>query len=212
LRKQQKIAREYEKFVNEKFGIEKDLTDKQQSLLGSARKILAKRKATKESSESRPKKVPKVASSKRKPRKQMKMICDETDEDKEKAELDAGLAAIATQEAKDKANQEELDKSWESNAEPNKDAHIDSKLPPEAASQILANQKIYQALDNGKYPDYLANGLVRADVYVQSTFIQPPLVNTKHTFENLLADIDPPKNCMKRLSFAQIQFLKENQS
>jgi hypothetical protein len=144
LRKQQKIAREYEKFVNEKFGIEKDLTDKQQSLLGSARKILAKRKATKESSESRPKKVSKVASGKRNPRKQRKIICDETDEDKENAEIDAALVAVAAHEAKEKAEQEKLDKSWEINVEPTKDAHIDSELSPEAATQILANQKIYQ--------------------------------------------------------------------
>jgi hypothetical protein len=205
-----KVAREYEKFVNQKFGIEKDLIDKQRNLLGSARKISVKRKAPKEALESRPKKTSKVTSGKRKPKKQRKLVCDETDEDREKAQLDEALAATAAQEAKDKANQEELDKSWESNVEPNKDAHMDSELTPEATTRILANQKIYKALENGKYPDYLVNGLARAIVIDESTFIQPPLVKLKHIFENLFAKIEPPNDSKpKRRCLPQCESLGE---
>jgi hypothetical protein len=91
---------------------------------------------------------------------------------------------------------------WESGVEPNKDANIDSVLSPKAAAEILANQKIYKTLDNGKYPDYIVNGSVNASVFEKSISIQPPLVPVKHIFENLLADIDPPKDCMKRRSYS----------
>jgi hypothetical protein len=63
-------------------------------------KIPSKRKATKSASEARPKKVPKVASGKRKPRKQRKMVLNESDE--EKAETTTSLAKVAAFEAKEK--------------------------------------------------------------------------------------------------------------
>jgi hypothetical protein len=99
------------------------------------------------------------------------MILDDTEEEREKAELEAALAVVAEKVAKEKEEQKKLENSWESGTKPNKDAHIDSVLSPKAAAEILANQKIYKTLDNGKYPDYIVNGLVNASVFEKSTSI-----------------------------------------
>jgi hypothetical protein len=178
-------------------------------LLRCAEKIPSKRKATKDPSEPRPKKVSRKAYGQKKSRKPRKLILNETDEDREKAETEATLAKVAKLEAKEKEKEAALANSWESGVEPNKDAHIDSVLSPKAVAEILANQKMYKTLDNGKYPDYIVNGLVNASVFEKSTSIQPPLVPVKHIFENLLADIDPPKDCMKRRSYSQCKSLRE---
>jgi hypothetical protein len=141
--------------------------------------------------------------------KQRKLIVDETEEERERAETEEALAKVAAFEAKEKEKEAELVNSWKSNIPPNKDAHIDSVLAPEVAQQIMAGQKIYKVLVNGKYPDYLVNGLVDANVYVQSTYIQPPLVSTIHCFENIFADINPRKDCMKRLGYTKCKSLRE---
>jgi hypothetical protein len=86
---------------------------------------------------------------------------------------------------------------------------MDSELTPEPAAQILANQKIYKALENGKYPDYLVNGLARANVITQSTFIQPPMVKSTQIFENLLTDIEPKDSVPKRRCLPQCESLGE---
>jgi hypothetical protein len=208
-KKLKRLQENIRKFINEEFGVEKDLTDKQKSLLRCAEKIPSKRKATKDPLEPRPKKVSRKAYGQKKSRKPRKLILNETDEDREKAETEATLAKVAKLEAKEKEKEAALANSWESGVEPNKDAHIDSVLSPKAAAEILANQKIYKTLDNGKYPDYIVNGLVNASVFEKSTSIQPPLVPVKHIFENLLADIDPPKDCMKRRSYSQCKSLRE---
>jgi hypothetical protein len=64
-----KIAKEYKDFMSEGYGLEKELTDKQKNLLGTAKKISTKRKAAKDSSEQRPKKIAKEASRKKKTKK-----------------------------------------------------------------------------------------------------------------------------------------------
>jgi hypothetical protein len=102
-----------------------------------------------------------------------------------------------------------LANSWDSGIEPNKDAHIDFVLSPEAAALVMKNQKIYKALEKGKNPDYIVNGLALANVITQSTFIQPPLLNTKHIFENLFTDIEPKDSHPKRRCLPQCESLGE---
>ncbi|KAK2455327.1 hypothetical protein QL285_002792 [Trifolium repens] len=131
-------------------------------------------KATKDPSEPRPKKVSRKAYGQKKSRKPRKLILNETDEDREKAETEATLAKVAKLEAKEKEKEAALANSWESGVEPNKDAHIDSVLSPKAVAEILANQKMYKTLDNvtGDAP---SDHLVQNDEDSEET---PPQKNT----------------------------------
>jgi hypothetical protein len=83
------------------------------------------------------------------------------------------------------------------------DPHMDSELSPEFAKEFLANQNIYQNLDKCKFPDYIISGSIHANVNTQSTLAQQPLVKTKHIFDNLMVDIEPPKDHMKRTRLPQ---------
>jgi hypothetical protein len=84
--------------------VEGNLTEKQKNLLGCPMKIPSKRKATKGSSGSRPKKAPKITYGTRKPRRQRKIVLNESGDDQEKAEREreATLAEVAAFEAKEK--------------------------------------------------------------------------------------------------------------
>jgi hypothetical protein len=206
-----KIASDCANFIDREFGVEENQSEKQKSLLlGNPIKIPSKRKATKNASGPRPKKAPKVASGKRKPKKQRKLLMDVTEEEAEQADVEAALAKVAAFKAKEKEREKELENSWDSGGvEPNKDAHIDSELSPEAAALLLKNQKIYKVLEKGKHPDYLVNGLAPANVYTISTLKQPPLVNTKHIFENLFTDIELKDSHPKRRCLPQCESLGE---
>ena len=76
-------------------------------MLRCAEKIPSKRKATKDPSEPRPKKVSRKAYGQKKSRKPRKLILNETDEDREKAETEATLAKVAKLEAKEKEKEAE---------------------------------------------------------------------------------------------------------
>jgi hypothetical protein len=190
------IAREFESFVNKEFCIEKDLTDKQQGLLGPAKRTTSKRKAAKEPSEHRPKRIAKEASGKKKTKKPRKMLLTNDDEMDEEAEVAAALKAVAE---KLEEEEKEMNKSWECHIEPASDPHMDSAVFLETAKTLLTNQKIYQVLDNGKFPDYVVNDFECANVYVQSTFSQPPLVKPKHIL----------KICLLTSNLLKIQNLRE---
>ncbi|KAK2382684.1 hypothetical protein QL285_070201 [Trifolium repens] len=162
-----KIATDYANFINREFGVEENLTEKQKSLLGNAIKIPSKRKATKSASGSRPKKAPKVASGKRKPKKQRKLLLNVIKEEAEQADAEAALAKVAAFETKEKEKEKQLANSWDSGIEPNKDAHIDFVLSPEAAALI----------SNGVYS------------YPKPKSSKPPQISSQPTLTNQIFDV-----------------------
>jgi hypothetical protein len=188
--------------------VDEKLTVRQKRLLGEALKVTAKGKATKSPSEPRQKKAAKVTTGKRKPRRQRKLLLDATEEEKAKAEEEAVLKEVADYDAKEKEKEKKLENSWDSGIDPEVFDSMYDKLPQKDEAQILATQKIYKSIDNGKYPNYIVNDSVNASVFEKSTFIQPHLVPINHIFKTLKGDVDPPKGCQKNRSFAEIQSLR----
>jgi hypothetical protein len=68
----------------------------------------------------------------------------------------------------------------------------------------MASQKIYAPIDNGKFPEYIANGSVSTNVFQKSTYIQPPLVPVKRAYDILFMNVDPKKDHVKNHTFAEI--------
>jgi hypothetical protein len=181
---------------------------RQKRLLGKASRVFLKRKATKSPSGPRQKKAAKVTTGARKPRRQRKLLMDATEEEKAEAVEEDILKQVADLEKREKEKEKELENSWESGVDPGEFDDMYAKLPQNDVEQTLALQKIYKAIDNGKYPNYIVNGSVHASVLEKSTSKQPPLVPVNRVFKTLIGDVDPPKGYQKNRSYAEMQSLR----
>jgi hypothetical protein len=191
-------------------GETKELTVRQKRLMGEASRVYLKRKAAKSPSESRGKKVAKTTTGERKPRKpkiSKKLLLDATEEEKEKAEIEVAVKKVADFKEKEK----ELKDTYDSGMDPKEFDKMYSDFPTRDDPQTLANQSIYEPVDNGKFPEYIVNGSVSSNVFQKSTYIQPPLVLVKRAYDILFINVDPKKDHQKNLTFAEMRALRENQ-
>jgi hypothetical protein len=130
--------------LEEDFGSDETVTDKQMKLLAPAKKISQKRKAAaKNPSESLAKKISLGAPTKKMTKKRKKEVPVD-----EEAEVAEALTIVAKVIAVEKAAEAEANKSWDSHVEAAYNPNMDSQLSPEALKEKLTKQNIYQTLDN----------------------------------------------------------------
>jgi hypothetical protein len=109
--------------------------------MGDASRVYLKRKAVKSLSGPRKKKVAKVSTGPRKPRRQRKLLVDATEEEKEKVELEEKLKKIAALEQKEKEKETKLENSYNCGDSVDERAldKMYSKLPTRDDPQTVAN-------------------------------------------------------------------------
>ncbi|KAK2382424.1 hypothetical protein QL285_069960 [Trifolium repens] len=146
-------------------GETRELSIRQSRILGQPSRVFLKRKAAKSPAESRGKKVAKTSTGPRKPRKpkvSRKVLLDATEEEKERAEIEAAVLKVA----KFKEKEKDLEDTYDCDIDPSEFDEMNFKLPPRNDPQTLAaNHKIYGPVDNGKSSDNLDNSSALINIF-----------------------------------------------
>ncbi|KAK2423386.1 hypothetical protein QL285_033842 [Trifolium repens] len=174
-------------------GETQELTVRQSRILEQPTRVSAKRKAVKSPAASGSKKVAKTKKStgprtSKKPKVPRKLLLDLSEEEKEKADLDAAIAKVEALKEKEV----ELKDGYECGIDAKEFDDMHSKLPQRNdPDNLLAQQTLYGPAD-GKNPTYLGNSSAFKNVF--KTFQHPPLIPVKRAFDKIFKGVYSKKD------------------
>ncbi|KAK2444435.1 hypothetical protein QL285_015462 [Trifolium repens] len=165
-------------------GETQDLTVRQSRILAQPTKIFAKRKAVKSPAEYGSKKAAKTKKS-TVPRK---LLLDLSEEEKERADLDAAIAKVEALKEKEVLVKD----GYECGIDAKEFDEMHSKLPQRNdPHNLLAQQTLYGPAD-GKNPTYLGNSSAFRNVF--KTLQHPPLIPVKRAFDKIFKGVYSKKD------------------
>jgi hypothetical protein len=185
-------------------GETQELTVRQPRILEQPTRVFAKRKAVKSPAASGSKKAAKTKKStgprmSRKPKVPKKLLLDLTEEEKEKADIDAAIAKVEALKEKEV----ELKDGYECGIDAKEFDDMHSKLPQRNDPHNLAAQQTLYGPADGKNPTYLGNSSAFRNVF--KTLQHPPLIPVKRAFDRIFKGV----NSEKDLTLSENQPLSE---
>ncbi|KAK2437749.1 hypothetical protein QL285_022606 [Trifolium repens] len=171
-------------------GESQDLTVRQARILAQPTKTVSKRKPVKSPAVSESRKVAKTKKNTgpRATRKRKLVLTDLTDEEKDKADLEAAIAKVAALQKKEVL----LKDGYDCGIDPNVFDDMYSKLPQRTVpDDVLAQQTLYGPAD-GKNPTYLGNKSAFRNVFKRLQF--PSEIPVKRAFDKIFKGVNSKKD------------------